>query len=76
MDHKVYLPYKTFYYFTLPDSSYTLYNVPIRYLKKLLIAILLVYCSEFPEFVLGIIMMLALLNIILTYLYKPYILTF
>lgn len=45
-------------------------------MKKLILAALLVYCSEYPSFVLGVIMMFCFINILITFVLKPYRLTF
>jgi hypothetical protein len=40
------------------------------------LAALLVYCSEYPSLVLGVIMMFCFINILITIILKPYRLTF
>lgn len=45
---------------------------PIRYFKKLLLAILFSYCSNYQNFILAIITTLSILSILITIVYKPY----
>ena len=46
--------------------------MPIRYVKKLIYALLIVYCSQHENFVLGIIVMMGFLMIVLNLIYRPY----
>jgi hypothetical protein len=52
------------------------YHVPIAYFKKLVIAALLVYCSKYPSFVLGVSAMLNFANIVATIVLRPLQMTF
>lgn len=45
---------------------------PIRYVKKLILAVLFVYASMHATFILGVIIAASLLTITITLLYKPY----
>jgi hypothetical protein len=52
------------------------YHIPIKYLKKLVLACLLIFCSEYASFVLGVVMMSCLINILVAVGLRPYRLTF
>ena len=52
------------------------YHIPIRYFKKLIFACLLVYCSQFPSLVLGVVMMVCFIDMLIVIALKPYRLSF
>lgn len=52
------------------------YRIPLRYCKKYVAAVLFVYCSSYPTFVLGVLAMESLFNMILVLALKPYRLKF
>jgi hypothetical protein len=52
------------------------YHVPIAYFKKLVMAALLVYFSQYPSFVLGVSAMLNFANIVATIVLRPFRMTF
>lgn len=68
--------YKCFIHCIKITVAFGYYNIPIRYSKKLVLAVLFVYCSTYPTFVLGVILMLAFINMIITICLKPYRYTF
>ena len=52
------------------------YHIPIRYIKKLVFAILLIFCSEYPSFVLVVTITTTLITLLLTVVLRPYRLSF
>ena len=52
------------------------YHIPIRYAKKLIFACLLVYCSQYPSLLLGVVMMSCFIDILVALTLKTYRLSF
>ena len=52
------------------------YHIPIRYFKKLIFAALIIYCSDYPSFVLGTVIVTSLLNILVSVCLRPHRLSF
>lgn len=52
------------------------YYIPLAYLKKLILACLIVFCSEYPSLVLGVTMMFHLIDILIVLVLRPFRLTF
>ena len=72
-EHREALPeLKCFYGMMKNNSTLGLYFIPIQYAKKIIYAILFVYCSTYENFILGIIIMTSILFLTLTLIYRPY----
>lgn len=65
--------YKCFYGNMKNTSKFGLFSVPIKYLKKFIFAVLIVYCSQYENFVIGIILMTGILMIVLNIIYRPFL---
>lgn len=54
------------------SSELGIYNLPIRYTKKLILAILFIYAGAYENFIISVIIMCGLLTIITSVVYRPF----